>query len=130
MHVHDVCIAVKVYVPHLFGDDRAGQDVPRVSDQKGKQKELLRRQIQTMAGAHGALPGEVQLKIANSDRIGSPLRGSPKYGMNPSQEFRKGEWFCEIVIRSGPQTLYPLVYRVAGGQADHWRVIPGGPKMS
>src|SRR5262245_61251359 len=49
-NIDHVGITVEVYVPDLFRDERAGQNLPFSSRQQRQQRELFRRQVKRTTG--------------------------------------------------------------------------------
>ena len=123
---HHVRVAVEVHVPNEFGEHRARHDFTTVAQQHGQQRVLLRREIQSRAGAKRSSTYGVQFQISERHAVGFVVRTrgtASQHGLDACQQFGKDEGFDQIVVGARAQTAHPVFHAVRRGQHDHRRVL-------
>ena len=100
---HHVRVAVrKLHVPNEFGKHRARHDFTAMAQQDGQQRVLLRREVQSRAGAKRSSTYGVQFQISERHAVGFMVRTrstAPQHGLDACQQLGKDEGFDQIVGR-------------------------------
>src|SRR5262245_19739861 len=64
VHIDDVGAAVEVHVPHLLGDERAGEDLALAAEEQREESELLGGQLQALPRSHRLAAHQVHLEVS------------------------------------------------------------------
>src|SRR5262245_62574255 len=89
MHVDDVRAAVEVHVPDLLRDLGARERLAGAAHEEREERELLRREIETLATARGAVSREIDLQVADALRLGAALRPAAEDRSRSRNELRE-----------------------------------------
>src|SRR5215472_14410373 len=108
--IDDVRKCVKVLVPHMLGDHRSGEDAARVSHQIFEQRIFLESQVDPLPSPNYFTGRRIEDQIIDLEYAKALGGSSAKKGSNPRQQLIDGEWFGEIVVGSGVESLDPLVH--------------------
>src|SRR6202043_655559 len=77
----------------------AAEDLPRMLDQHAEQRELSWRQLDLASLASDLVRGEVDLELAEPDRLKPPNRGgAPQHGLDACHDFRRCRGLDDVVI--------------------------------
>src|SRR6476469_2919728 len=102
VRVHDVCLWIKMIVPHALEKHRARHDLPVLPHQFLQDSKFTRlEEDRRLAAEHLTLKEiEDQLTVLETVRI-LVERLASREGVHPRRELGEGKWLDEIVVRAG-----------------------------
>src|SRR5262245_3960832 len=127
--IDDVGPGVEVHVPHLLGDEGAGEDVPGVPGEERQEQELLRRQIEPSSPAGGAVTDEVDLEIGDMEPLGVAARTAAQDRADAGQQLGEREGLHQVVVRSELEPLHAVRHGVAGGEKEDRGLLAGAAQL-
>src|SRR5215475_1836191 len=83
-----------------------------------QQDELFRREIQGNAAALGALMAGVDLQIVNAKFVPT-TRCSTQKRTYAGKQFRKREWFYDVIVRTELEALHAVAHAIARRQKNN-----------
>src|SRR4029453_6618456 len=86
-----------------------------------KQKEFLWREVQRNARARCLVPLNVELQIFDAQMLRLLLGSAPQHRPDTSEQFRKREWFDQIVVCTQLQSFHPIADAIACGEKQNRR---------
>src|ERR1700730_16814010 len=116
--IDHVGLRIETEIPNVFQNHRLGDRASGMTQQQFEQSKFTGLQLNFLSGANN-FPGEqVHFKIINRQvaRLRRVSRASDKR-LNPRQQLREGERFCQVIVASGRQPEYPILY--AGARAEY-----------
>jgi hypothetical protein len=104
-HIHDVAIAVEVHVPDLLGDERARQDLARVSGEQREQPEFFRGEVDAPAAPQHPMAHEIDLQVRDAHRLHRAGLPAAQEGAHAGEHLGEGEKLDQIVVCAQIQAL-------------------------
>ena len=115
-HIHHVRVAVEVHVPHLLGDERAGQDLAGPTHQEREQREFLRREIQRLLRARGPAADEIQFEVGQAHDFERSRRAAPQQGAHAREQLGERERLHQIIIRAEFEAAHAIMHGITRGE--------------
>src|SRR5690242_13761040 len=122
-------LRVEMEIPDILEQHGAGDDAALAAHQIFEQAELLRLEVDRLAGAADRPLQQVHLEIGGPQHgLRLADRRAPQQSRNPRQELRKGERLDQVVIGAGIETLDAVVYARHGGEKDRRHLVSRRPQ--
>jgi len=128
--INDIRAAVKVHVPHVFGDHGSREHFARSSSEEAQETKLLRSEVDPRTAAGHAVPKNIDLQVCDSKNLGLAARTATQERSDARHQLGKSEGLYEIVIGAEIETLYPIANIVAGRDKEDRRLISGSAQFS
>src|SRR5205823_11530825 len=71
----------------------------------------------------------VEFQIIDSQIFCLSLRSTSQYRAHPGKQFRKREWFDEIIICAQLESFHAVAHTVTGGEKEDGRAHPIAPEL-
>ncbi len=130
MDVDDVGAGIEAVIPDRLGQHRPGDDMAGVPHQVGKQLELLveKLDLPPVAGRGAAEQVEAQASDLQPGSSLAPGSRAAHDRLQPGDQLVKGEGLGQIIVRSRPEALDPVVHLAQRRQEKDRSPFPLGAK--
>src|ERR1700731_5169160 len=109
VHLHEVCLAIKMAIPNVLDDFTARHKFGGVKQEKLQECKFLGRQRDYILATSRPAPMTVQQEVCIAESCVSAMEAPSHKGPHTRQEFCQDKGLGEIVIRTGVQALHPLL---------------------
>jgi len=119
-HIDHVRLRIKTVVPHMFQDHRLGHDPSGLAHEIFEQRLFARLQFDLLAGARYLPAQQIKYEIPHDQlrRFGA-VAGPANQCLDTSKQFRKSEWFGQVVVAPRLQAAHAIIDRRFGAEDDY-----------
>src|SRR5215468_3149753 len=84
-----------------------------------KQKEFLWREVQLSARASCLVSLRIEFQIVNPQMFRLLLGSAPQHRPDTSEQFRKREWFDQIIVCTQLESFHTIAHAIACGKKQN-----------